>query len=104
MAPKDSPAACRNLIDKTYNWMYNSGQTETSRLVLHTDKLSVVSSDVWGVELLAKQTAGSQMVDFSDADLLTFLQDLADKGFPAGGNEVEMSEVHDGIVCSFTEL
>jgi hypothetical protein len=46
---------------------------------------------------------GSQEVDFAEAGLIGFLRDLAGKGLPENG-DVEMTEVHDGVIYSFRGL
>lgn len=102
MAPTDGAAACQNLVDKTIPFLHRP--PNSTRTVHYDKEEKVVSSEVWGVCLLASKVAlGSQEVDFADAGLLSFLRDLAGKGLPKGG-DVEMTEIHNGVIYSFAAL
>lgn len=104
MPSQDSASACQSLISKTIPFLHRA--PTSTREINYGQKEKICSSEIWGVALWAKkQQPGTQEIDFSNQQLIGFLQELAAKGLPvADNNDIEISDVCDGVIYSFSKI
>lgn len=103
MPSKNTAAAYKSLVQKTLPFLHRT--PNTTRDIKFGEKQRICSSEVWGVALWArKQQPGEQEVDFANTELVGFLSELAERGLPDDEGGIEMSDVCDGIIYSFSKI